>query len=117
MICVDDGSTDGSYEVLCDLVSHYPELSPVQLRRNFGQTAAMQAGLDLAQGEYVTFLDADLQNDPADIPRLLEKLLADDLDMVAGWRADRQDKLLSRRLPSVIANRLISWTTKVRLHD
>ena len=117
MICVDDGSEDGSYQILCDLVSQFPALLPVQLRRNFGQTAAMQAGLDLSSGEYVTFLDADLQNDPADIPKLLERLLEEDLDMVAGWRADRQDKLLSRRLPSVIANRLISWTTKVQLHD
>ena len=77
----------------------------------------MQAGLDLSRGSFVAFLDADLQNDPADIPRMLTHLIEHDLDMIAGWRSDRQDKLLSRRLPSVIANRLISVTTKVRLHD
>lgn len=117
VICVDDGSGDESFNVLKDLTNRHPELRAVQFRRNFGQTAAMQAGLDLARGQYVAFLDADLQNDPADIPRMLDHLRENELDMVAGWRADRQDTLLSRRLPSVIANRLISSTTKVRLHD
>lgn len=117
VLCVDDGSTDASYQTLCELAETFPQLKPIQLRRNFGQTAAMQAGLDLSCGTYVTFLDADLQNDPLDIPKLLAHLLSQELDMVAGWRANRQDRLLSRRLPSVIANRLISWTTKVRLHD
>ena len=115
VICVDDGSNDGSFDVLRELTN--PVLRAVQLRRNFGQTAAMQAGLDLSRGSFVAFLDADLQNDPADIPRMLTHLIEHDLDMIAGWRSDRQDKLLSRRLPSVIANRLISVTTKVRLHD
>lgn len=117
VICIDDGSQDNSFERLCELVASYPQLRPVELRKNFGQTAAMQAGLDIASGKYVTFLDADLQNDPADIPKLLRRLIEDDLDMVAGWRANRKDKLLSRRFPSVVANRLISWTTNVPLHD
>jgi glycosyltransferase involved in cell wall biosynthesis len=117
VICVDDGSSDESVKVLRELTQRYSSLRAVELRRNFGQTAAMQAGLDLSRGQYVAFLDADLQNDPADIPQMLEHLRAHDLDMVAGWRADRQDTLLSRRLPSVVANRLISATTKVRLHD
>ncbi len=89
----------------------------MQFRRNFGQTAAMQAGIDHATGDLVALLDADLQNDPADIPMMIQKLRDEDLDLVAGWRADRQDKLLSRRLPSVVANRLIGQVTGVKLHD
>lgn len=117
IICVDDGSVDKSWSVLQTAAASDPALVAVQFRRNFGQTAAMQAGLDHARGRYVAFLDADLQNDPADIPMMLEKLEAEDLDMVAGWRANRQDTFVNRKLPSMIANRLISKTTKVSLHD
>jgi glycosyltransferase involved in cell wall biosynthesis len=91
-------------------------LKVVRLKRNFGQTAAMAAGLAHASGDVIVLMDGDAQNDPADIPALLRKL-DEGNDLVAGWRHDRQDPFLSRRLPSMIANRLISWTTKVKLHD
>ena len=117
ILCIDDGSTDDSFSILRTLSESYPEIVAVQLRRNFGQTAAMQAGIDLSRGQFVTFLDADLQNDPADIPLMLNKIKSEKLDIVAGWRKDRQDTFLSRRLPSIIANRLISATTSVKLHD
>ncbi|MDY0050603.1 MAG: glycosyltransferase family 2 protein, partial [Halothiobacillaceae bacterium] len=89
----------------------------VDLRRNFGQTAAMQAGIDAARGEVIATLDGDLQNDPVDIPRLVQRLLDEDLDMVAGWRRNRQDNLWLRKVPSRIANRLIRRITGVELHD
>lgn len=117
LICVDDGSRDRSFERLARLASEDPALTVVRFRRNFGQTAAIQAGLDEARGELVVLMDADLQNDPADIPRMVERLRADDLDLVAGWRARRQDAFLNRRLPSMIANRIIGMTTGVHLHD
>ena len=117
IICVDDGSVDRSFAVLKTACETDPALVAVRFRRNFGQTAAMQAGLDAARGAFVAFLDADLQNDPADIPAMLEKLKAEDLDMVAGWRANRQDTFINRKLPSIIANGLISKTTQVSLHD
>lgn len=116
IVCVDDGSRDKSFQVLAEAAKTDPALVVVRFRRNFGQTAAMQAGLDEARGANVAFLDADLQNDPADIPAMLEKL-DDGHDMVAGWRANRQDTFVNRKLPSMIANRIISSTTKVRLHD
>ncbi len=116
IICVDDGSRDGSLSVL-ETMSHDDEtLVILSFRRNFGQTAAMQAGLDAARGQRVALMDADLQNDPADIPKMLEGLDSG-YDLVAGWRADRKDTFLTRRLPSIIANRIISVATKVRLHD
>ncbi len=117
MVCVDDGSSDRSFAVLEGLAAEDPNLVVVQFRRNFGQTAAMQAGLDLAEGEIVALLDADLQNDPADIPMMVSRLREEDYDLVAGWRADRKDALVSRRLPSVAANRIIGRVTGVRLHD
>lgn len=118
LIVVDDGSTDGSPALLGRLRQEYEWLSPVVLARNYGQSSALQAGFDRVRGRYVVTLDGDLQNDPADIPRLLDRLEQDaSVDMVSGWRVDRQDKLLSRRLPSVLANRLISQTTGVKLHD
>ena len=117
LICVDDGSQDKSVAVLRALAADDPALVVIELRRNFGQTAAMQAGLDAARGSLVAFLDADLQNDPADLPMMIERLEGEDLDMVVGWRKDRQDRLLDRRLPSVIANRIIGAVTGVRLHD
>ncbi len=117
LVLVDDGSTDSSAEICRQLHHADPEhVRVLVLRRNFGQTAAMAAGFDAATGDVVVPMDADLQNDPADIGRLIEKI-GEGYDVVSGWRANRQDKLLSRRLPSVLANRLISWITGVRLHD
>ncbi len=116
IVCVDDGSTDGSFAVLQQQAASDPRLVCIELRRNFGQSAAMQAGLDAAQGAVLVTMDADLQNDPRDIPRLLEKL-NEGYDLVAGWRVGRKDRFLNRRLPSMIANRLISSATNVRLHD
>jgi len=117
IVAVDDGSTDGSYEVLLRLRSTEPHLRIVRLRRNFGQTAALAAGFDFARGELIVTLDADLQNDPADIPMLLEALADEGADLVAGWRWVRRDPLLTRRLPSWVANWIISWVTRVKLHD
>lgn len=116
LILVDDGSTDHSVGVARDLVGFDYRVTLLELRRNFGQTAAMAAGFDEARGEFIVTLDADLQNDPADIPRLLSKA-ADGYDIVSGWRKDRQDHFLSRTLPSRIANSLISHITGVHLHD
>lgn len=115
-ILVDDGSKDRSYPLLAEAAKADPTLVLIRFRRNFGQTAAMQAGLDAARGRVVAMLDADLQNDPRDIPVMLEKL-GEGYDMVAGWRANRQDAFINRKLPSMIANRIISITTKVHLHD
>ena len=117
VIFIDDGSTDHSLEVLKSLVETDPEhVRVVSFRRNFGQTAAITAGIDHAQGEIIVLLDADLQNDPADIPMLLAKL-DEGYDLVSGWRKDRKDDRLTRTIPSNIANRLISWVTGVNLHD
>lgn len=116
IIIVDDGSRDRSYELLTDLARADARLGVVRLRRNFGQTAAFAAGFDHARGDVVITMDADLQNDPADIPKLMAQIDAG-YDIVSGWRKDRQDRLLDRRLPSVLANRLISNVTDVRLHD
>ncbi len=118
LIAVDDGSRDGTPILLQALAADHAWLRPVCLARNYGQSSALQAGFDRVRGRYVVTLDADLQNDPLDIPALLERLDADiDLDMISGWRQQRQDKALSRRLPSLLANRLISWSTGVKLHD
>lgn len=118
LICVDDGSRDRSAWVLRDLAAKTPWLKPRYLMRNYGQTAALQAGFDAVTGKYVATLDGDLQNDPADIPALLDRLDSDSsVDMISGWRKDRQDKAVSRKLPSMIANRLISKVTGVTLHD
>jgi len=116
LIVVDDGSTDGTGEVLEGLRGKYPGLRIVELRRNFGQTAAMAAGFDYARGEVVVPLDGDLQNDPADIPRLVARL-EEGFDVVSGWRRRRRDPLLTRRIPSWLANCLISVITGVKLHD
>lgn len=118
LICVDDGSRDGSARVLAELASRTPWLQPRYLMRNYGQTAALQAGFDAVTGRYTVTLDGDLQNDPLDIPELIRTLEArPGISMISGWRKDRQDKALSRKLPSLLANRLISWATGVTLHD
>ena len=117
VVYVDDGSSDKSLPALESLAQVDPEhVRVVELRRNFGQTAAIAAGIDHSAGEILVLMDADLQNDPADIPMMLEKL-NQGYDVVSGWRYNRQDPFLSRRLPSQIANGLISRVTGVRLHD
>jgi len=116
LVIVDDGSTDESAKLLACLHAEDPRLKVLRFRRNFGQTAALAAGLAYAHGEVIVSLDGDLQNDPADIPRLVEKL-NEGYDLVNGWRINRQDSFLQRRLPSQIANRIISLTTRVKLHD
>ena len=118
LLAVDDGSTDGSRAKLRALADATPWLRPVFLARNYGQSSALQAGFDRVRGRYVVTLDADLQNEPGDIPLLLQRLETDPgVDMVSGWRKDRQDAELSRKLPSRIANKLISSATGVHLHD
>lgn len=116
IILVDDGSTDGTFEVLKDLHAHDGNIRIVRFRRNFGQSAAMNAGFEFARGEIIITMDGDLQNDPSDIPRLLDKL-NEGYDIVSGWRKNRQDKLLLRKIPSKIANCIIMKLTGVRLHD
>ncbi|NEO42217.1 MAG: glycosyltransferase family 2 protein [Moorea sp. SIOASIH] len=116
LICVDDGSTDGSTQLLKEQVLSRPNLRGVILRRNYGQTAAMAAGFNYARGRAIVTLDGDLQNDPADIPMLLAKL-EEGYDLVSGWRKNRQDAAVTRLLPSKIANWLIARTTGVKLHD
>jgi glycosyltransferase involved in cell wall biosynthesis len=117
LIFVDDGSIDGSVETLDELASEDPDHTEVIFfRRNFGQTAAISAGIDHAAGQVIVLIDADMQNDPADIPRMLE-MIEEGYDVVSGWRIVRQDTYLTRRLPSRVANGLISLVTGVRLHD
>ncbi len=116
VIYVDDGSTDKSLTVLREIAATDDRVRVISLRRNYGQTAAMSAGIDAAKGNILIPMDADLQNDPADIARLLEKL-DEGYDVVSGWRKNRQDKLISRKIPSQIANRVISWIGGVKLHD
>jgi glycosyltransferase involved in cell wall biosynthesis len=116
ILLVDDGSTDGTREALRELAQRDSRVKVVLFRRNFGQTAALQAGLDLASGDVIVTLDGDLQNDPADIPLLLEKL-DEGFDLVHGWRKHRQDAFVNRKLPSKIANWLISRVTGFPIHD
>ncbi|HWP49211.1 MAG TPA: glycosyltransferase [Candidatus Limnocylindrales bacterium] len=116
IILVDDGSSDGTFKTLKKLAEQDPNLKLVRFRRNFGQTAALSAGFDLARGKVVIPMDGDLQNDPEDIPRLLEKM-EEGYDVVSGWRENRKDRFLTRKLPSYLANKLISITTRVHLHD
>ncbi|PZP39193.1 MAG: glycosyltransferase [Pseudomonas fluorescens] len=117
MVCVNDGSRDGTAKVLAQLEDTYPELVGVYFRRNYGQTAAMQAGFDAAKGEVIVTMDGDLQNDPADIPRLLARMEETDADIVSGWRKDRQDAELTSNFPSRVANRLLAKITGLKLHD
>lgn len=116
LLVVDDGSTDGTRELADRLSREDGRIRLIALTRNFGQTAAMQAGFDAARGEVVVSMDGDLQNDPADIPRLVAKL-NEGYDLVAGYRVDRQDTLITRKVPSWVANRLIAWLTGVPIRD
>jgi glycosyltransferase involved in cell wall biosynthesis len=116
IIYVDDGSSDNSLALLRELAAADSRVRVVALRRNYGQTAAMAAGIDAARGRVLIPMDADMQNDPADIARLLAKL-DEGYDVVSGWRKNRQDKLITRKIPSMLANRLISWIGGVPLHD
>lgn len=116
IIMVDDGSSDGSYRELTRLAAEDDALKVIRFRRNFGQTAAMSAGFDCANGDIIIPMDGDLQNDPADIPRLVAKI-HEGFDVVSGWRRDRKDTFISRKIPSLLANALISRQTGVHLHD
>jgi len=119
IILVNDGSTDGSREIMEELASQDASVRVIHFRRNYGQTAAMNAGFKLAEGSVIITMDGDLQNDPADIPRLLEKM-AQGYDLVSGWRKDRKDTLITRKIPSMAANRIINKLiegTQVQLHD
>jgi len=116
VVAIDDGSGDGTYELLKKELVRFPHFRLIRFRKNFGQTAAMAAGFDSAEGEIIVTLDGDLQNDPADIPRLMEKM-GEGFDIVSGWREKRKDPFVTRRLPSLWANKMISWVTGVKLHD
>ena len=115
VILVDDGSEDGTFDRLAEIQSRDPRVRAVQFTRNFGQTAAFAAGFALARGQFIVTSDGDLQNDPADIPRLLA--LAPDHDIVCGWRKKRRDSFVTRELPSIVANRLLGAITGIHLHD
>ena len=116
LIIVDDGSDDGSSKIL-KKIGHQENIRSILLSKNYGQTTAIQAGFDNAVGEYFVTLDSDLQNDPKDIPTLIQKLINEELDLVVGWRKDRKDNYFFRNLPSILANKLIGTITGVRLHD
>lgn len=117
LIFVEDGSTDDSFERLAALQARDPRVRVIRFRRNFGQTAAFAAGFAHARGRLIATADGDGQNNPQDIPRMIDTLTGGSYDIVCGWRKDRKDAFVSRSLPSIIANRLISWATGVRLHD
>jgi glycosyltransferase involved in cell wall biosynthesis len=117
LVLVNDGSADGTEQQMRTAAQQWNNhVRIISLQRNFGQTAAMQAGIDAARGDVIATMDGDMQNDPVDIPRMVKRLLEEDLDLVAGWRKDRQDTLM-RKIPSRIANRLIGRITQVELHD
>ena len=116
VLFVDDGSSDATFAVLSELSKRVPQVVVIRFKENAGQTAAMAAGFEFARGERIISMDGDLQNDPADIPKLLEKL-DEDYDLVCGWRKERQDKFLTRRVPSIVANWIIGKVTGVPIHD
>jgi glycosyltransferase involved in cell wall biosynthesis len=116
VIFVDDGSSDGTLEILLDLRDRNPNVKIISFSRNFGQTAALSAGIDFSKGDIIIPMDGDLQTDPEDILPLLQKI-EEGYDVVSGWRKDRKDPFLTRRLPSIIANKIISWIGGVHLHD
>jgi glycosyltransferase involved in cell wall biosynthesis len=116
VIFIDDGSSDGSLEILLDLRDKNPNIKIISFSRNFGQTAALSAGIDLSKGDILIPMDGDLQNDPEDILVLLQKI-EEGYDVVSGWRKGRKDPFLTRRLPSIVANKIISWIGGVSLHD
>jgi glycosyltransferase involved in cell wall biosynthesis len=116
IIMVDDGSSDASYSVLKELASKDTALKVIRFRRNFGQTAAMSAGFDFAKGAIIIPMDGDMQNDPTDIPRMIDKI-HEGFDVVSGWRRDRKDTFITRKIPSLLANSMISRMTGVHLHD
>jgi len=116
IIAVDDGSTDTTWQLLSDLSSNDEHFKAIRLRRNFGQTPALAAGFDIAKGDIIITLDGDCQNDPDDIPRLINKL-NEGYDMVSGWRKERKDPFISRQLPSILANKLIRFVTRVAIRD
>jgi glycosyltransferase involved in cell wall biosynthesis len=117
VLVIDDGSTDNSFEILARIQAADPRWRVIRFRRNFGQTAAFSAGFAYARGRLIATSDGDLQNDPRDIPAMVRKLEDEQLDIVCGWRRNRKDAFVSRLLPSMVANRLISWATGVSLHD
>lgn len=118
LVLVDDGSPDGTVKAIRQCQADWGQhVRLIELQRNFGQTAAMQAGIDAARGELIVTMDGDLQNDPTDIPRMVEEMIERDLDLLQGWRVNRQDAAIKRKLPSKIANRLIAKMTGVHLHD
>jgi glycosyltransferase involved in cell wall biosynthesis len=117
ILAIDDGSQDDTFALLCGLQAQDARLRVIRFRRNFGQTAAFAAGFDHARGRYIVTMDGDLQNDPRDIGDMVLELERHPADIIAGWRKDRKDSFFSRRLPSAIANRIISRATGVRLHD
>ncbi len=116
LIFVDDGSQDGTFKLLAQIQAKDERIHVIRLRRNFGQTAALAAGFDFAEGDVIVAMDGDLQHSPEDIPLLLEKI-AEGYDVVSGWRAKRVDNFLLRRLPSLIANALMAWLSRLPLHD
>ena len=116
MVFVDDGSQDDSFSTLKEISKQDPNVKVIRLRRNFGQTAALVAGFDEARGDIIITIDADLQNDPSDIPHLLDKM-DEGYDIVSGWRKNRKDPLISKALPSKLSNKMASWLTGVTLHD
>jgi len=117
IVAVDDGSRDDTFELLARLQARDPRVRVIRFRRNYGQTAAFAAGFAHARGRYIVTADGDNQNDPADIPGMIQMLEQQNLDIVCGWRKDRKDPFINRRLPSMIANAVISYATGVKLHD
>lgn len=117
ILAIDDGSRDDTFELLARIQAKDPRVRVIRFRRNFGQTAAFAAGFHHARGRYIVTMDGDNQNDPADIPAMIQMSEQQDLDIVCGWRKDRKDAFINRRVPSMIANAIISYATGVKLHD